>query len=306
MSPNFIHQHPFHHIHFHKQDALSKATAELASRLENDCLKSNFQHSVVINTILSCFSVLRTYVTWNSSHHQQELKLKIRLAGFHQNQLSHMVQTDIWSLHTHNQPILLPVALQICLLLNVFLVSSMFLLFFIYLHINVAYFKITLKIHCPPLTELIPWFPFLLGKSTVALLLKKFPTFYGTWITALYPELDESSPYLPCYISKIYLILSLDLHLYLLCGNFTSGVRTITLYAVLSYPMFATCPAPTNLLDFIILITFSKDYRLWSSSLCNFLHPPIIYHSFIYLYIPLIHTRLKTLGYRNCHINIIH
>jgi hypothetical protein len=31
-----------------------------------------------------------------------------------------------------------------------------------------------------------------------------------------------------------------------------------------------------------------------------------VIHSFIYLYIPLIHTRLKTLGYRNCHINIKH
>jgi hypothetical protein len=81
-------------------------------------------------------------------------------------------------------------------------------------------------------------------------------------ITALYPELDEYSPYLPCYFSKIYLILSLDLHLDLPSGNFTSGLRTKTLYAVLFYPMCVTCPAHLILLDFIILITFSKDYRL--------------------------------------------
>jgi hypothetical protein len=39
---------------------------------------------------------------------------------------------------------------------------------------------------------------------------------------------------------------------------------------------------------------------------CGAISPLLNTTSFIYLYIPLIHTRLKTLGYRNCHINIIH
>ena len=132
---------------------------------------------------------------------------------------------------------------------------------------------------------LTSWCRVLLEKLTGLQLVKKFPTFHGTrrFITALtgvrHLSLSWASPIQSIYPHptswKSILILSTHLRLGLPSGLLASGFPTKTLYTPLSLPIRATCPAHLILLEFITRTILGEEYKSFSSSLCNLLHPPV-------------------------------
>ena len=125
----------------------------------------------------------------------------------------------------------------------------------------------------------------LLEKLTGLQLVKKSSPFHGTrnFITALtsvrHLSLSWANPIQSTYPLptswRSILILSTILRLGLPSGLFPSGLPTKTLYAPLSSPMRATCPAHLILLDFITRTILGEEYRTLSSSLCILLHSPV-------------------------------
>ena len=93
--------------------------------------------------------------------------------------------------------------------------------------------------------------------------------------TSCHPILGKCLPItLINYLLQIpnYVILSPNFDL---LHRFPSGFPRRILFALLPFPIYATCPAHRKLRDLSVLIISAFPQILWISTLCNFLHSPI-------------------------------
>jgi hypothetical protein len=90
----------------------------------------------------------------------------------------------------------------------------------------------------------------------------------------------------PSYLSKIHFNIVHPSTSWSPSGLLPSGYPTNILYAFLLSLVRAACPAHLILLHLITLIMLGEEYKLWNSSLCSFLHPPVTFISLRSKYSP--------------------
>lgn len=117
---------------------------------------------------------------------------------------------------------------------------------------------------------------------TVVRMAKKFHAFYGTrkfisvftrsyhWSLSCTTSVQPATWHPVCW--RPILILSSQLRLHFSNSLFSSGFPTEIFYASFMTIMHTTCPSHLMFLDLITFKFLGVDYKLWSSSLCSFLH----------------------------------